>query len=104
VYDIAAGICLVAARGAAGEAYNLGNPRNKTTILALARAVNRVVGNDAGETFVDPRDIFGPLYAEAADKYPHSGKAMRELEWDPRYGIEETIINTCTYMRQEVVA
>lgn len=104
VYDIVEGICLVAELGGAGEAYNLGNPRNKLTILELAKAVNQMIGNDAGVTFVDPRDIFGPLYAEAADKYPHSGKAINELGWDPRYGVAQTISTTCAYMRQETVA
>ena len=104
VADIADGIMRVMARGRCGEAYNLGNPANKTNILDLAEAVNQVIGNDAGMVFVDPRDIYGPLYAEAVDKYPDATKAMKALSWSPGKGIEETVEDAYFYMRERKAA
>lgn len=100
VEDIADGIIRVMAQGKNGEAYNLGNPGNKTTILALAQTVNRVLENQAGVTFVDPRDIWGPLYAEAADKFPDASKAMDELDWAPMKDIGATIADAYGYVRE----
>ncbi len=97
VADIVDGLIRVMELGKCGEAYNLGNPDNKTSIIDLAERVNQVVGNDAGVSFVDPKDIFGELYAEAAEKYPDATRAMGELRWSPQRGIEVTIAEAFGY-------
>ncbi len=102
VADIVDGLIRVMELGKCGEAYNLGNPDNKTNILDLAERVNQVVGNDAGVVFVDPQTIFGELYAEAAEKYPDATRAMTELGWSPRYGILKTIEDAYTYVRENM--
>jgi UDP-glucose 4-epimerase len=99
VKEMADGIIRVMKFGKTGEAYNLGNPHNKTTILDLAKAVVKVVDTKSTIVFVDPKDIYGPLYEEANDKYPDSDKAMQELKWDPTKDVETTIKETYAYMK-----
>ncbi|HLB31180.1 MAG TPA: NAD-dependent epimerase/dehydratase family protein, partial [Gammaproteobacteria bacterium] len=99
VGDIAKGIMAAMSRGKRGEAYNLGNPKNRVTIRELAEIVNRIVGNEAGVTFVDPKEIFGPLYAEAADKTPDAERAKKELGWRPLATVGLTVLDAYLYAR-----
>lgn len=99
VKDMASGIIKVMEFGKKGEAYNLGNPHNKTTILDLATRVLDIIDNNGKIVFVDPKTIYGPLYEEANDKYPDADKAMDELKWNPTKSIEFTIKETYEYMK-----
>lgn len=91
VEDMASGIILAMRRGKNGEAYNVGNPANKTNILSLAQTVIRLVGSASEIIFVDPTTIYGPTYREASDKFPDAEKARLELGWVARHDIEATI-------------
>ncbi len=97
VDDIVDGLMRVMANGKNGESYNLGNAANKITINDLADKVNQCVGNEAGVVHVDPKAVFGELYAEAAEKYPDAMKAMAELGWIPKWRISETVGNAFRY-------
>ena len=98
VYDIVDGILLVGEKGETGTAYNIGNPYNRTTIVDLAQQVITELGR--GEiTYVDPVKLYGPLYAEAADKYPDATLAMNTLGWKPEKSIADTIKSTYLYMK-----
>jgi UDP-glucose 4-epimerase len=99
VGDIADGLIATMARGVSGEAYNLGNPANKTSILDLARRVADRIGGPSKIEFVDPKTLFGPLFEEANDKYPDADKSMAELAWTPKYDIDRVIADTTEYIR-----
>ena len=99
VGDIADGLVGAMARGRAGEAYNLGNPVNKTSILDLAQRVVRLTASPSSIEFVDPKTLFGPLFEEANDKYPDADKSIRELEWTPKYDLDQVILDTAAYLR-----
>ncbi len=93
VKDMAEGLIRAMEIGKCGEAYNLGNPENRLSILELAERVIKRTGSKSEIVFVDPRTIYGPLYAEASDKYPDASRAMRELGWRPKYGIDRIILD-----------
>ena len=59
--------------------------------------VVQIVNPAATLRYLNPRDIFGPLYSEAADKYPVSDRAARELDWQPAIGIENIIRDALGY-------
>lgn len=90
VEDIVDGLLLAMGKGRSGEVYNLGNPENKVTINTVADWVQIMVGR-VGVVHVDPRIVHGPLFAEAADKYPDHRKAFEELGWIPKYGFTQII-------------
>jgi len=91
VKDMVEGIVLAMHRGRNGEAYNVGNPSNKTNIQQLAEKTVGIVGSKSEIQFVDPKTIYGDYYEEANDKFPDSEKAKKELQWLPRLGIENVI-------------
>ena len=97
VKDIVNGLVLAMEQGKSGEAYNLGNPENRTTILDLAKAVIRIV--DGGSlSFTDGKTVYGEGYAEASDKFPDATKAKMDLDWKPEIGIDQTIKDVWSYM------
>lgn len=96
--DIAQGLMAVLRRGAKGEIYNLGTPQNRCSILELAEEVRNITGTSSEIRFVDPRQIYGPLYAEAHDKYPDIEKARSSIRWEPAVSRAETIRQTFEYM------
>jgi UDP-glucose 4-epimerase len=93
VKDMADGLIRAMERGGNGEVYNLGNPENRITVLELARRVIQLTGSKSEIAFVDPRDIYGPLYTEASDKYPDATRARRDLGWCPKYGTDWVILD-----------
>lgn len=98
VEDIVDGLLLAMDKGVSGEVYNLGNPENKVTINTVADWVQIMVGR-VGVTHVDPKIIHGPLFAEAADKYPDHRKAFEELGWIPKYGFTQIVRDVRDYMQ-----
>ena len=99
VRDVADGIMRTMCCGRRGEAYNMGNPANKITILELAKKVLEVTGSRSEISFVDPKTLWGPLFEEANDKYPDADRAMNELGWRPFYDLHSTICESVEYIR-----
>jgi UDP-glucose 4-epimerase len=101
VEDVVDGIVRALRCGKAGEIYNVGNPANKTTIHDLARRVVRIADSKSKIDFVDPKELFGPLFEEANDKFPDSDRAQRELGWRPQHDLDRVIRDTLEYIRAE---
>lgn len=99
VADVADGIIRALRRGTSGQAYNIGNPANRTNILHLAEEVVRVSGSHSKIVFVDPKKLWGPLFEEANDKYPDADRATHDLGWKPRYDLEATIREALHYIQ-----
>jgi nucleoside-diphosphate-sugar epimerase len=98
VSDIVNGIMLTMEHGLNGYAYNLGNPANKTTILSLAHRVVQITRSPSMLSFVDPKTLFGPLFAEANDKYPDAALAFDTLQWRPKHDIDNVIHDAVDYI------
>ena len=96
--DVAAGMKLCAGRGVSGRAYNLGNPANRISIGELADRVIQLCRCWAGKRFVDPQQLYGSTYAEAADKFPDAGEMML-MGWQPTHCLDDTIRDTFQMMR-----
>ncbi len=94
VEDMVEGIRLALAHGTYGEAYNIGNPHNRTTILELAKKVIQITGSKSRIEHVDPKTIYGPLFEDANDKYPDAKLAMSQLGWAPKHDIDRIIRDT----------
>jgi UDP-glucose 4-epimerase len=100
VKDMVRGIVAAMEYGKSGDVFNLGNARNKINIRDLADLVIRITKSKSKKVFVDPKEIYGPLFEEASDKYPDASLAMKKLSWRPRLSIETVIKDTYNYMKQ----
>jgi UDP-glucose 4-epimerase len=79
------------------EIWNIGNIMNLTTITNLAQIVKRVTNSKSEIIYVDPKNIYGPLYEEAFDKLPNIGKIQKRLNWNPKYDLETIVKDTYEY-------
>jgi UDP-glucose 4-epimerase len=105
VADIVDGLVLAMERGKSGQAYNLGNPANRKTIKQLAATVilsTPLANLREPYCFTDGKAVYGPAYAEAADKFPNADKAMTELGWTPTRSIDETVRDVIEYERNKL--
>jgi UDP-glucose 4-epimerase len=110
VSDIVDGLLLAMDKGVSKQAYNLGNPANKTTILELATSVVWNVNiatlgyggwHKDNIKFTDGKQVYGPAYSEANDKFPNANKAMVELGWEPKYSMLDIIDDVIAYERSK---
>lgn len=101
VKDVAKGLRLAMQRGLTGEAYNIGNPINTTTIVNLAVKVIELAGSPSVINCIDPKDIHGALYAEANDKIPNATKAHLELGWQSKLTIDDIINDALEWERSQ---
>lgn len=95
VIDIAEGLTAAWRNGAPGGIYNLGNPATLITIQHLAERVISIAGRGSYQV-VDPTVEHGPSFREAPDKIPCIDKSRRDLEWEPRIGLNQIIEDVLT--------
>jgi nucleoside-diphosphate-sugar epimerase len=92
VLDIIDGMMQVRAHGERGV-YNIGNPDNVVSMRELADLFCSITGATSVE--VDPVDLHGPEFREAADKFPDASKTMA-LGWSPRRSVADIIWDLTT--------
>jgi len=99
VVDVANGLINAMRYGYKGEAYNIGNLANKTTILDLAKEVVKYTNSKSDIIFVDPKVIHGDSFAEANDKYPDDLKSRNSIRWEPLFDRRKVIEDTYLFMK-----
>ena len=95
VEDLAEGIAqAMAVPGTCGRVYNLGNP-DERSVLDLARAVLAATGSDSSLEFLPmPPD-------DPVRRCPDISRARAELGWEPRVELEDGLLKTLAWYRQE---
>jgi UDP-glucose 4-epimerase len=87
VHDIVAGMWAVWKNGSRGL-WNLGNPQNTISMTDLADLFVSVHGGVWN--LVDPTDLHGPQFVEAAEKFPDASKALA-LGWEPSRSLRDIV-------------
>ncbi len=97
IRDCITGLLTILLLGKNGEAYNVSNPANHTTILDMANMVaNKIAKGKIKVTFDIPSDnIYG--YANETKMKLNSNKLML-LGWKPEISLEESYIRMIEYM------
>ena len=76
---------------------NIGNP-HEMTILEFAETINKIVGNEAGLTFVkDARSVRDPQRRQ-----PDITRAREILGWEPKVSLDDGIKKTIPYFKQKL--
>jgi dTDP-glucose 4,6-dehydratase len=76
---------------------NIGNPI-EMTVLEFAEAINRVVGNKAGVSFVPE----GRSTRDPQRRQPDITRARTLLGWEPKVNLEDGITRTVPYFKQKL--
>jgi UDP-glucose 4-epimerase len=98
VKDIIDGIYLTSLH-TENDIWNIGNPANKVTINYLAQRVKELTNSTSKISHIDPKTIYGPLYAEAWDKIPDPKKIQSQLNWKVTKSVDEIIIDVINYWK-----
>ena len=98
IKDIVEGIFKIS-KNKNNDTWNVGNPDNKVTINYLAERVKALSESDSEIVHIDPKQIYGPLYAEAWDKIPDPGKIKSELGWTATKAVDDIILETIEYWK-----
>jgi UDP-glucuronate decarboxylase len=87
--DAVRALLLLATKGAAGEAYNVANPKASMTIREMAEVVaGEVAGGTIRVVVKPPEDIESRGYAPPSS-YRLATDKIRALGWEPRHGMAE---------------
>lgn len=73
------------------ETINLGNVKNKTTILELARLIISMTGSRSEINFINPSVKYGNLYMEGGEKLANTVKANKLWGYKPKTDLTEAI-------------
>ena len=99
VRDIVSGLMAMMKMEQSGQVLNLGNPANEVNMKKLAETVVELSGSTSEITLVDPKTLFGELYAEGTERVPNVQKALGMLDWQPKYSLEQTVKDTLEFYR-----
>lgn len=81
---------------AIGHTFNIGNPRSTVTIYNLAREIVRLSSSSSPVNFV-PWD-----FPDVELRIPNIAKAREILDYEPRVDLEEGLLRTIYWYRQEM--
>ena len=83
---------------AAGQSFNIGNPRSTVTIYDLAQRINRLAGGTGEITFQ-------PLhYADVELRIPNVEKAREVLGFEAKVDLDEGLEKTIAWYREKIPA
>lgn len=96
VRDICNTILLIVNSKYKNEIWNIGNIKNRMTIMQLAKLVIKKTKEYYPEKkyeiiTINPKKIHGPLFSEAIDKVPYTKKLEDKLNWLVNYSINDTL-------------
>lgn len=82
-----------------GNIYNVGNPANLCSIKELAERVVRLTKSKSEIRYVNPKDIYGPLYEEAWNKIADVTRVTNDLGWKPKYSLDTILMDCIDFAR-----
>lgn len=95
VLDLVRGIYELAMSGL-NEPVNIGNPQ-EMTVLEFAQLIKKILGSTSSIVFEDlPQD-------DPHVRQPDIGKAKKYLGWSPQVSLEEGLLKTVQYFKNELV-
>ncbi|MCB0344109.1 MAG: NAD-dependent epimerase/dehydratase family protein [Bdellovibrionales bacterium] len=99
VEDIVDSILALAESKISNEVFNVGNPQNIVSILDLAKMVKEMTSSQSSIIFVDPKELFGPHYAEAYNKIPSIEKVTSLTSWRPSRSLHQILVDVIESVR-----
>ena len=99
VRDVANGCYMAMNSQEESGVYNLGNPKNLTSIMEFAELVKGITGSKSPIVKVDPKAIFGDIYDGASNKFPDTTLLLNRIGWSPKKNLNDIISETWDFMK-----
>jgi nucleoside-diphosphate-sugar epimerase len=93
---IDATLLMLTDRRAIGQAFNIGNPRSTVTVYHLAQSIRQLAGSRS------PIEFIRWDHPDVELRVPSVRKAAELLDWQPRFDLEEGLLRTIDWYRQNV--
>jgi nucleoside-diphosphate-sugar epimerase len=104
VKDIVDGIYLtsIAEDTCWNQEWNIGNEINEQSILYLAEKVKKLTSSTSKISYIDPKELHGPLFSEAPEKIPNSEKIKTQLGWKPTKYVDDVIQEVIDFYKEKM--
>lgn len=96
VDDIVRGLILCATRGTPGEVYNLASG-TETSIIDLARVINRLTSNNTPIEFAPKRD-----WDHSGKRFGSTLKAKEKIGFEAQVGIKDGLLRTIEWTEENL--
>ncbi len=101
VDDLIQGLLSVQHSGSASTVYNVGNPKNLTSIIELAKAITVLCKSSSSIELIDPQKRYGSHYLEAYNKIPDIERVTQDTGWVPHKNLSDILHNLHLFYHQE---
>jgi len=99
VYDVVEGLIkLPCVSSATGKVVNLGS-QEEVSIRALAERVRDILCSSSEIVYIPYEEAYGPGFDDMRRRVPDLTRAKDLLGWEPKYSIDETIMQIAAHMR-----
>src|SRR5215211_692771 len=99
VYDVVEGLIkLPCVSSATGKVVNLGS-QEEVSIRALAERVRDTLGSNSEIVYIPYEEAYGPGFDDMRRRVPDLTRAKDLLGWEPKYSIDETIMQIAAHMQ-----
>ena len=82
-----------------GEVFNVGG-NQLITIKALAEKVKEIINSSSKIEYKSYEDVYGADFEEPNSRVPDISKIKSTINWSPKKGLDEIIIELATYMKK----
>jgi UDP-glucose 4-epimerase len=90
---------LVKSDATIGEVFNVGG-NQLITIKALAEKVKEITNSNSKIEYKSYEDVYGADFEEPNSRVPDISKIKSTINWSPKKGLDEIIIELATYMKK----
>jgi UDP-glucose 4-epimerase len=82
-----------------GEVFNVGG-NQLITIKALAEKVKEITNSSSKIEYKSYKEVYGADFEEPNSRVPDISKIKRAINWSPKKGLDEIIVELATYMKK----
>ncbi len=85
---------------AIGEVFNIGSPNNEISILELAKLIKKLTNSSSPIIHTEYKDYYGQKHEDVPRRVPNINKARRLLGFEPKVNLEEGLVKTIEWCRE----
>jgi UDP-glucose 4-epimerase len=85
---------------AIGNAFNIGSPRDEISIKELAVLIKKLTNSSSPIIYIPYEDYYGSKHEDVPRRCPNINKARKYLGFEPMVRLEEGLVRTIKWCRE----